>query len=184
EALRGSEEWQASSGATKVHAYDQVETLLGQGTVGLEMQEQAPQIGSFLVAVGGGGLIGGVAAWFQNDVSLVGVEPESAPTLTYALRAGRPVDSPAGGISADSLAPEQVGQMMLPIAEKFVRRVILVTDDEIRAAQDALWKTLRVLAEPGGATAFAAMLSGKYEPRPAEHVGVLVCGGNLELKKS
>jgi len=183
DALAASEEWQAQSGAMKVHAYDQVETLLGQGSVGLEMQQQVPELDSLLVAVGGGGLIGGLAAWFRDDVKLIGVEPESAPTLTYALRAGRPVDSPAGGIAADSLAPKQVGQLMFPIAQKFVHSVILVTDEEIRAAQEALWRTMRILAEPGGATAFAAVLAGKYVPRPDERVGVLVCGGNLELKK-
>jgi len=183
DALAASEEWQAKSGAIKVHAYDQVETLLGQGTVGLEMQEQAPGMDSFLVAIGGGGLIGGVAAWFRDDVDVIGVEPETAPTLTYALHAGKPVDSPAGGIAADSLAPKQVGQLMFPIAQKFVRKVILVTDEEIRTAQDALWKTMRVMAEPGGATAFAALLARKYEPKPNERVGVLVCGGNLELKR-
>lgn len=183
EALAASEEWRARSGAMKVHAYDQVETMLGQGSVGLEMEEQAPEMDTLLAAVGGGGLIGGLAAWFRGDVNVIGVEPESAPTLTYALRAGRPVDSPAGGIAADSLAPKQVGQLMFPIAQKFVSCVILVTDEEIRAAQEALWRTMRVLAEPGGATAFAAVLSGKYEPRTDERVGVLVCGGNLELKK-
>jgi threonine dehydratase len=183
DALAASEKWRAESGAMAVHAYDQIETLLGQGSVGLEMEEQAPQIDSLLVAVGGGGLIGGVAVWYGNAVRIIGVEPEKAPTLTYALRAGRPVDSPAGGIAADSLAPKQVGQLMFPIAQKFVSRVILVTDDEIREAQNALWRILRVLAEPGGAAAFAAVLSGKYQPRQGERVGVLVCGGNLEVKK-
>jgi len=183
EALAASEEWRAKSGAMKVHAYDQVETLLGQGSVGLEMEEQAPEMDTLLAAVGGGGLIGGLAAWFRGEVTVIGVEPESAPTLTYALRAGQPVDSPAGGIAADSLAPRQVGQLMFPIARKFVRSVILVTDKEIRTAQEALWRTMRVLAEPGGATAFAAVLSGKYDPQPEERVGVLVCGGNLELRK-
>jgi len=183
EALAASEKWQAETGALPVHAYDQIETLLGQGTLAMELQEQAPQIDSLLVSVGGGGLIGGVASWYGNAIRVIGVEPETAPTLTYALRAGKPVDSPAGGIAADSLAPKQVGQLMFPIAQKFVNSVILVTDDEIRAAQNALWRTLRVLAEPGGAAAFAALLSGKYQPREGERIGVLVCGGNLELKK-
>ena len=138
---------------------------------------------SFLVAVGGGGLIGGVAAWFAGKVKVIGVEPEKAPTLTYALRAGKPVDSPAGGIAADSLAPKQVGELMLPIAQKFVSSVILVTDDEIRAAQNALWRTMRILPEPGGAAAFAALLARKYQPQPNERVGILVCGGNLELNR-
>lgn len=183
EALAASERFQAETGAMPVHAYDQVETMLGQGSVALEMEEQAPKMDSFLVAIGGGGLIGGIASWYGNRVRVIGVEPESAPTLTYALRAGRPVDSPAGGVAADSLAPKQVGQLMFPIAQKFVDSVILVADDEIREAQNALWQNLRVLAEPGGATAFAALLSGKYKPCAGEKVGVLVCGGNLSLKK-
>jgi threonine dehydratase len=183
EALAASEKFRAETGAMAVHAYDQVETLLGQGSVGLEFEEQAPGLDSLLVAVGGGGLIGGLASWYSRKIRVIGVEPESAPTLTYALRAGRPVDSPAGGVAADSLAPKQVGQLMFPIAQKLVDSVILVSDDEIREAQSVLWRTLRVLAEPGGATAFAALLSGRYQPIAGERVGVLVCGGNLELKK-
>jgi len=183
EALAASEKFRAETGAMAVHAYDQTETLLGQGSVGLEMEEQAPGLDSLLVAIGGGGLIGGIATWYGRTVRVIGVEPESAPTLTYALRAGKPVDSPAGGVAADSLAPKQVGQLMFPIAQKLVHSVILVSDDEIREAQNVLWRTLRVLAEPGGAAALAALLSGKYNPSAGERVGVLVCGGNLELKK-
>jgi threonine dehydratase len=178
EALDASERWAAESGALKVHAYDQLETLLGQGSVGLELEQQSPNLDSLLVAVGGGGLIGGVAAWYADRVKIVGVEPEAAPTLYNALEAGRPVDSPAGGIAADSLAPKQVGAMMFPIAQKFISGVTLVTDDAIQQAQQALWKTLRIVAEPGGAAAFAALLSGRYKPQPGERVGVLVCGGN------
>jgi threonine dehydratase len=178
EALAASDEWAAKSGALKVHAYDQPETLLGQGSVGLEFEQQSPNLDSLLVAVGGGGLIGGVAAWYANRVKIVGVEPEAAPTLYNALLAGRPVDSPAGGIAADSLAPKQVGALMFPIAQEFISGVTLVTDDAIRQAQQALWKTLRIVAEPGGAAAFAALLSGRYKRQPNERVGVLVCGGN------
>jgi threonine dehydratase len=161
-----------------VHAYDQPETLLGQGSVGLEIEQQVPNLDSLLVAIGGGGLIGGVASWYANRIKIVGVEPEAAPTLHNALRAGHPVDSPAGGIAADSLAPKQVGALMFPIAQKCVSGVILVTDDAIQQAQQALWKVLRIVAEPGGAAAFAAILSGRYRPQPGERVGVLVCGGN------
>jgi threonine dehydratase len=183
EALAASEKFRDESGAMPVHAYDQVETLLGQGSVGLEFEEQASGLDSLLVAVGGGGLIGGVASWYGSTVRVIGVEPESAPTLTHALRAGKPVDSPAGGVAADSLAPKQVGQLMFPIAQRLVDSVILVSDDEIREAQTVLWRTLRVLAEPGGAATLAALLSGRYKPGAGERVGVLVCGGNLELKK-
>lgn len=178
DALAASEEWAASSGAMKIHAYDQAETLLGQGTVGLEVEEQAPRLDTLLVAVGGGGLIGGVAAWYEGRVRIVGVEPEAAPTLFRALEAGRPVDAEAGGVAADSLAPKRVGNLTFPIARRRVDHVALVTDEAIIEAQEALWKVLRVVAEPGGAAALAALLSGRYRPREGERVGVIVCGGN------
>jgi threonine dehydratase len=178
EALAASERWSAESGALAIHAYDQLETLLGQGSVGLELEQQASNLDSLLVAVGGGGLIGGVASWYANRIKIVSVEPEAAPTLHNALQAGRPVDSPAGGIAADSLAPKRVGELMFPIAQKFVTSAVLVTDEAIQQAQQTLWKALRIAAEPGGAAAFAAILSGRYKPQPGERVGVLVCGGN------
>ena len=178
EALAASERWAAETGALTIHAYDQAETLLGQGTVGSELEAQAPQLDTLLVAVGGGGLIGGIAAWYGGRIKLVGVEPEAAPTLTSALRAGQPVDAEAGGIAADSLAPKRVGELMFPIAQAFVSSVVLVTDEAIRRAQETLWDVLRVAAEPGGAAALAALLSHRYQPEPGERVGVLVCGGN------
>lgn len=178
DALAASEAWIAHSGALPIHAFDQVETLLGQGTVGLELGEQGVAIDTLLVAVGGGGLIGGIAAWYAGGVDVVGVEPEAAPTLSRALAAGHPVDAEAGGIAADSLAPRRVGELMFPIAQRYVSRVVLVTDEAIRAAQEALWNAARVAAEPGGAAALAALLSGRYRPDPEERVGVLVSGGN------
>jgi threonine dehydratase len=178
DALNASRAWTAESGALPVHAYDQLETLLGQGTVGLEFAEQARGLDTLLVAVGGGGLIGGIAGWYAGGVRIVGVEPEACPTLAMALEAGRPVDAPSGGIAADSLAPRQVGELMFPLAQAFVSSVVLVPDEAIAAAQKSLWDTLRVLAEPGGATAMAALLSGRYRPQPGERIGVLVCGGN------
>lgn len=178
DALAASEAWAAESGALAVHAFDQVETLLGQGTTAVELELQSPELDTLLVAVGGGGLIGGMAAWYSGKVKVVGVEPEAAPTLFNALAAGEPVDAPAGGIAADSLAPQRVGELMFPIAQQYVDRCVLVTDDAIRSAQVALWKVLRVAAEPGGAAAFAALLSGQYRPAAGEHVGVVVCGGN------
>ena len=178
DALLASEEWVARSGAAAIHAYDQVETLQGQATVGLEYEEQAPGLDALLVAVGGGGLIGGIAAWYAGRVPVVGVEPEAAPTLTRALEAGEPVDAPAGGIAADSLAPKRVGALMFPIAQRHVERTVLVTDDAIRDAQRALWKTLRIVAEPGGAAALAALTSGAWQPKPGQSIGVLLCGAN------
>jgi threonine dehydratase len=179
DALAASEDWIARSGALPIHAYDQRETLLGQGTVGLEFEEQAPEVDTVLVAVGGGGLIGGIAAWYAGRATrVVGVEPEASPTLFRALEAGEPVDAEAGGIAADSLAPRRVGSLMFPIAQRHVDHVVLVADDAIRNAQEALWRVLRIVAEPGGAAALAALLSRRYEPRPGERVGVLICGGN------
>lgn len=178
DALTASEQWTAKTGAMPVHAYEQRETLLGQGTVGLEFEEQQPKLDTLLVAVGGGGLIGGIAAWYAGRVKIIGVEPEAAPTLEWAMKAGRPVEAPAGGIAADSLAPKSVGAMMFPIAQKYVDRVALVTDEAIVEAQRALWNVLHVAAEPGGAAAFAALLSRRYQPKAGERVGVLVCGGN------
>jgi len=178
DSLEACKLWQEKSGAMPIHAFDQMETLLGQGTVGLEFEEQAPELDTLLVAVGGGGLIGGIASWYQGKIKIIGVEPEAAPTLTKALEAGRPVDAEAGGIAADSLAPRRVGELMFPIAQKFVDRVQLVSDDEIRAAQEQLWKVARVAAEPGGAAGLAALTSRKYAPAKGERVGVLICGGN------
>ena len=178
DALAASALWAEKSGALVIHAYDQVETLLGQGTIGLEFEEQDPRLDTLIVAIGGGGLIGGIAAWYGSRLKIIGVEPEAAPTLTRALEAGRPVDAEAGGIAADSLAPKRVGELMFPIAQEYVHKVLLVSDEAIQKAQKTLWKVLRVVAEPGGAAAFAALLSRRYQPQPGERVGVLVCGGN------
>ncbi|HEY2905895.1 MAG TPA: threonine/serine dehydratase [Vicinamibacterales bacterium] len=183
DALEASRAWAAESGALSVHAYDSADTLLGQGTLGLELDQQVPALDTILVAVGGGGLIGGLAGYFSQRIAsqrmkVVGVEPAAAPTLTHALRAGHPVDSPAGGIAADSLAPKRVGELNFTIAQQSVSQVVLVSDEEIGAAQAALWDRLRVVSEPGGAAAFAALLSGHYQPHQSERLAVIVCGGN------
>ena len=178
EALAASEERVAQTGALAIHAYDQPETLLGQGTVGSELEADRPDIDTVLVATGGGGLIGGIAAWYAGRTRVVSVEPEAAPTLHDALKAGRPVDAPAGGVAADSLAPRQVGRLMFPIAQRHVAAAVLVTDDAIRGAQRRLWDVLRVAAEPGGAAALAALLSGRYRPTQDERLAVLLCGAN------
>jgi len=178
DALAASETWAAESGALPVHAFDQPETLLGQGTLALELQRQAPSIDTLLVGVGGGGLIGGIAAWCAGTPRVVGVEPTGAPTLTLALEAGHPVDAPTGSIAADSLAPRQVGALMFPIAQQYAARTVLVEDEDIRRAQRALWDVLRVVVEPGAAAATAALLSGAYRPASGERVGVVLSGGN------
>lgn len=178
DALAASQAFAVRSGALPVHAFDQEETLLGQGTIGLELARQAPDLDTLLVSVGGGGLVGGIAAWCAGTPRVIGVEPETAPTLTRALAAGKPVDAEAGGIAADSLAPRRVGELMFPIARAHVARVVLVADAAIRRAQEALWESLRLVAEPGGAAAFSALLDRAYVPAPGERVGVVVSGGN------
>ena len=178
DALAASEDFAKKTGALPIHAYDQPETIVGQGTLGLEIEEQASDLDTLLVAVGGGGLIGGIAAWYVSRVKIVGVEPETAPTLAMALQAGAPVDAPAGGIAADSLAPRQVGSLMFPIAQAHVDHVALVEDTSIAEAQRVLWDKLRLATEPGGAAAFAALLSRRYRPQKDERVGVILCGGN------
>ncbi len=179
DALAASETHVTETGAMPVHAFDQAETLLGQGSVGLELEAAAPDIDTVLVAVGGGGLIGGIAAWYAGRAKLVAVEPEGAPTLHAAFAADRPVDVVVSGIAADSLGGRRVGNLMFPIARAHVAaQVVLVTDDDIRKAQTALWSGLSTVAEPGGATAFAALLSGRYRPSPGERIAILVCGAN------
>jgi threonine dehydratase len=180
DALAASRQFASESGAMQIHAFDQPETLLGQGSVALETEQQCPEMDTLLVSVGGGGLIGGIAAWFEGRVKLIAVEPRAAPTLYRALEAGHPVDAEAGGIAADSLAPRKVGELMYPLAERFVNRVVLVEDEDIRMAQKALWRVLRVASEAGGAAAMAALLSGAYRPQPNERVGVLLCGANTD----
>ena len=179
DALAASEAHVAATGAMPVHAYDQAGTLLGQGSVGLELEADAPEVDAVLAAVGGGGFIGGIAAWYAGRAKVVAVESDGAPTLRAAFAAGQPVDAPAGGIAADSLAPKRIGELAFAMARKFVApEVVLVSDEDIRRAQLALWEGLRVVAEPGGAAAFAALLSARYRPAAGERVAVLVCGGN------
>jgi threonine dehydratase len=178
DALAASEAWAQQSGALPVHAFDQDETMLGQGTLGIELDEQAPDIDTLLVPVGGGGLIAGLAAWYAGRIRVVGVEPFAAPTLTRALKAGHPVDAEAGGLAADSLAPRRIGERIFPIAKSHVHGTVLVADEAIRRAQDVLWQTLRIVAEPGGAAAFAGLVSGAYRPQTGERVAVIISGGN------
>lgn len=177
EALAASEAWAASSGALPVHAFDQDETLMGAGTLGLELEAQIGVPDAVITAVGGGGLVGGVAAWFNGRTRVIGVEPELAPTLAHALAAGTPVDAPAAGIAADSLAPRRIGARMFPIAQRFVES-LLVTDEAIAAAQRALWATLRIAAEPGGAASLAALLSGRFVAPVGSRIAIVISGGN------
>jgi threonine dehydratase len=183
EALAASRARQAETGALEVHAYDHPAVLAGQGTVGREFELDGPDLTHVLVATGGGGLIGGIAAWYAGSAAVVSVEPEGCPGLHDALRAGKPVAAPVGGLAADSLGARQVGGLMFPIATRYVAAAVLVADDAIAAAQRLLWDRLRLIAEPGGATALAALLSGAFAPPDGARVGVLVCGANTDPAK-
>jgi threonine dehydratase len=183
DALEQCEKFIAQSGALSVHAYDAPETVAGQGSVGLEWEEDAPELDTVLVAVGGGGLISGVASWYGRRVKVVGVEPEGSRALHASLEAGRPIDVTVESVAADSLGARNTGQLVYDIARASVDHVALVPDDAIIAAQRLMWDRLRVAAEPGGAAALAALISGRYQPRADEKVGVLLCGANVELGK-
>lgn len=178
EAYAACEERAWQTGAAFLHPYDQPAVVAGQGTLARELGEQAPVLDTVLVAVGGGGLIGGVAAWFASDVKVVGVEPTRCPTLSEALRAGEPVDVEVGGPAADSLGARRAGRIGLAIARRHVNEVVLVSDEAIAAARRASWDETKVLPEPGAAAPLAALLSGAYVPAPDERVALVVCGGN------
>lgn len=181
EALGFCDAYIAQSGAAGVHAYDSEATLDGQGTLGRELEDQAPALDTLLVAVGGGGLIGGIAAWYGSRINIVGVEPITCNTLQAALAAGERVAVKPSGLAADSLGATTVGKLMFDIARQHVAKVALVSDDEIRHAQRRLWRDTQLVTEPGGAAAFAALLSGAYKPEKDERVGVVVCGANTSL---
>jgi threonine dehydratase len=186
EAQAHCDAYVAETGALAIHPYDAPETVAGAGTVALEWEEDLERLGlgkldTVLVAVGGGGLISGVAAWFAGRIKVVGVEPEGARALQAALDANAPVDVTVQSIAADSLGARRVGELNFDIARRFVRGVVLVTDEAIAEAQRRLWADVSIVAEPGGAAAFAAIASGVYRPGPKERVGVLVCGSNADL---
>ncbi|MEE2690227.1 MAG: threonine/serine dehydratase [Pseudomonadota bacterium] len=178
DALRACEKHLETSGAMSLHAFDAPETMLGAGTMALELEQQSPGLDAILIAVGGGGLIGGSAAWHEDRTQLVGVEPENAPTLHEALKAGRPVDVKVSGVAADSLGASRIGAHNFPIIKDRVAASVLVADEAIVAAQKALWGRLRIAAEPGGAAALAALMSGAWKPEKGARVGVVICGGN------
>jgi threonine dehydratase len=183
DALAASRSRQAETGALEVHAYDHADVLAGQGTVGREFEHDAPDLTHVIVATGGGGLIGGIAAWYAGSVAVISAEPEGCPALHDALRAGAPVAAPVGGLAADSLGARQVGALMFPIAAQYVAAAVLVPDEAIAAAQRLIWDRLRLIAEPGGATALAALLCGAFKPPHGARVGVLLCGGNTDPSK-
>lgn len=182
EALLASEHRARETGALVVHAYDQAEVVAGQGTLGYELAQQLPNLDTVLVAVGGGGLISGIASWFKGSPRVIGIESEHTASMFEALRAGHPVDVEVSGLAADALGARRVGQIAFSIAQQYVERVILVSDDAIRNAQRILWNDLRIVAEPSGAAAVAVLIEGLYKPTPDENVGVIICGGNTSLE--
>jgi len=179
DALEAAERWIATSGAMSVHAYDHRETILGQATLALELDDQAGPLDTVLVPVGGGGLIAGIASYFAGSVRVIGVEPDGAPTLFRARAAGAPVDAPAGSIAVDALAPRRVGDVVFPITQAYVADVVLVDDDAIRGAQRTLWETARIAAEPAASVGVAALLAGAYKHSPGERVAVVISGANM-----
>jgi len=178
QALEACEQFTARSSALSIHAYNAEETLAGQGTTGLEWHQQVPDLDTIVVAVGGGGLVGGMACWYGNDVKIIAVEPDTSCCLHTALEAGQPVDVSVSGIAADSLGARSIGSLAFEIAGTFVDKSVVVSNEAIAAAQKSLWQNLRIATEPGGAAAFAALLSGAYRPGANERIGILVCGGN------
>ncbi|SCL20328.1 threonine dehydratase [Micromonospora nigra] len=180
EAFAASTRRAEETGALVVHAYDQQEVVAGQGTLARELERQLDRIDTVLVAVGGGGLVGGIASWFDGAVGVVGVEPEGIPTLHAALAAGRPVDVEVGGVATDSLGARRIGDLAFEAATRTGVRSVLVPDEDVVRARRLLWSELRIAAELGGATALAALLTGAYVPRQGERVVVVVCGGNTD----
>jgi threonine dehydratase len=170
----------AATGAVEVHAYDQPEVVAGQGTLARELESQV-DLDTLLVAVGGGGLIGGIAAWYEGRVKVVAVETEGCAALNAALAAGKPVEVPVSGVAADSLGAPRAGDVMFPIAQSYVAEAVLVTDDAVIAARNRLWEELRAPVEHGAATALAALTAGAYVPEKDECVGIVLCGANTDL---
>jgi threonine dehydratase len=170
------------SGALNIHAYNTEKTIIGQGTLGLELEQQNPDLDTILAAVGGGGLIGGVASWYGSSTKIIGVEPKTCNALHAALAAREPVTIKPSGLAADSLGASSAGALMFPIAQTHVSEVVLIDDEDIKNAQRHLWATSQIVTEPGGAAAFAALLSGVYKPQANERVGVIVCGANTPLE--
>ena len=178
-ALEAARAYEAETGAMQVHAYDAPGTVVGQGTLMREWEEQGLQADTVLIAVGGGGLIAGSLAWLQGARKVVAVEPETSCALHAGLAAGAPVDVQVSGVAANALGARRVGSICHELAQAHLGASVLVPDDAITEAQTALWQSHRLLVEPAGATALAALRSGAYVPEPGERVAVLVCGGNI-----
>ncbi|SHL50425.1 threonine dehydratase [Roseovarius marisflavi] len=179
EAAERAALYQAETGAMQVHPYDAETTVIGQATVMAEWEEQGLVADTVLIAVGGGGLIAGALAWLGKGRKVVAVEPDTSCALHAALTAGAPVDVEVSGVAANALGARRIGQICFDLARAEGIESVLVSDAAITEAQVALWREMRQLVEPAGATALAALMSGAYRPAPGERVAVLVCGGNI-----
>ena len=171
---------QQATGALMTHAYDQVEVVAGAGTLAHEIEAQGGVPDSVLVSVGGGGLIAGIATWFEQRSRVVALESELTPTLFAARRAGQPVDVAVGGITADSLGAKRIGVIAWEVTQAHVKNALLLPDDRIRAAQQWLWAEMRLAVEPAAALGLAALQTGLYVPRPDESVCLILCGANFD----
>lgn len=180
DAYTAAVEHAGRTGELFVHAYDGHEILAGQGTVALELEQQAPEVDTVLVAVGGGGLLGGICSWYGTGTRIVAVEPEQAPTLHAGLGAGQPVDVEVSGVAADSLGARRIGVHGFAAARAAAVHSVLVADNDITAARQQLWDETRLVTEPGGAAALAALTSGAYQPAANERVAVVLCGANTD----
>ncbi|WP_430514162.1 pyridoxal-phosphate dependent enzyme [Pannonibacter phragmitetus] len=180
EAREACGAYEARTGAMDIHSYANAETIIGQGTAALEWEGQTKGLDTLLIAVGGGGLIAGVATWFAGKTRIIGVETEGCQSMKAALEAGEPVEVPVSGSAVDSLGARRVGDLTFAISARCVERIVIVRDDEVMAAQQKLWRGLQLVAEPGGAAAFAALLCGAYVPQRGERIGILLCGGNMD----
>lgn len=180
DAQAAANDRRAETGAFEVHPYDHVATVAGQGTMARELEQQVDAIDTIVVAAGGGGFIAGQAAWFGDRVKIVCVESETSQCVRAAKQAGEPVSVDVSGLAADSLGARRVGAVPWALIERFVDEAVVVSDDAIRAAQRELWQDFRLIAEPGGAAALAAISSGAYTPEPGERIVVVVCGSNCD----
>ena len=182
DAAKLCEEFQLSSGFINIHPYDSVTTIAGQGTLALEWENQVPDLDTILVAIGGGGLISGIGSWYNNRTKIIGVEPQNSNALFAAVNNGKPTEISVNSVAADSLGAKIAGELTYKVVTETVDDFVLVEDKEIIRAQSLLWSEFQIIAEPGGATALAALISGKYTPKSSEKVGVLICGGNANLE--
>ena len=180
EAFAACQQRQRESGALMTHAYDQAEVLAGAGTLAREIESQAGVPDALLVSVGGGGLAGGIAAWFAGRTRMVALEPERAPTLHAALAAGAPVDVEVSGIAADALGARRIGALAWEVAQRHPMSSLVLRDDDIVDAQRWLWQALKLAVEPAAALPLAALRSGAWQAGAGQRICLVLCGANVD----